>query len=475
MHTFGGKHDVSAMAGYGWQHFWKKYNDTTLSPKGEELFSPKHYESEYYLLSMYGRLNYGYASKYMVTATLRADASSRFAKGNRWGYFPSVALGWKLSEEKFLKNSKVLTNLKLRLSYGLTGQQDIINDYPYMTTFSVSYPESSYLFGDKWHNTYRPNGYDRDIKWETTETWNAGLDYGFLNNRIYGSIDVYKRHTKDLLNTIPVISGVNYSAVLTTNIGEMDNKGVEFSINAVPINTKNFTWSVGMNYTWNDSEITKLNVSDSEGSYVETGAISGTGKFVECFMVGKRPYTFYLAKQAYDEKGKPIEGKYVQPDGSISSTETRYADKCALPKSYLGLNTQLTYKQWELGITGHGSFGNYIYNYIEADQYQQQVYSDQGSFSNILKVTANKGFQQQQLYTDYFLQRGNFFRIDNITLGYTFRKLWNSTSSLRVSAAVQNVCTFTSYSGIDPEIYSGIDRNVYPRPRTYSLSFNLNF
>ena len=166
------------------------------------MFSPKHSESEYYLLSMYGRLNYGFASKYMVTATLRADASSRFAKGNRWGYFPSVALGWKLSEEKFLKNNKVLTNLKLRLSYGLTGQQDIINDYPYMTTFSVSYPESSYLFGDKWYNTYRPNGYDRDIKWETTETWNAGFDYGFLNNRIYGSLDVYKRHTKDLSRTL---------------------------------------------------------------------------------------------------------------------------------------------------------------------------------------------------------------------------------------------------------------------------------
>lgn len=182
----------------------------------------------------------------------------------------------------------------------------------------------------------------------------------------------------------------------------MDNKGVEFSINAVPIDTKDFTWTVGFNYTWNDSEITKLNVSDSEGSYVETGAISGTGKFVECFMVGKRPYTFYLAKQAYDENGKPIEGKYVQPDGSVSATETRYANKCALPKSYLGFNTQFSYKQWELGITGHGSFGNYIYNYIEADQYQQQVYSDQGSFYNILKVTAEKGFQQQQLYSDYF-------------------------------------------------------------------------
>lgn len=473
-HSFG-KHDIGAMAGYGWQHFWKKFSDTTLSPGGVELFSAKHSKSEYYLLSLYGRLNYSYDNKYMVTATLRSDGSSRFAKGNRYGYFPSVALGWKISEESFLKENKVLTNLKLRLSYGQTGQQDILNDYPYMTTFSASYPESSYLFGDKWYNTYRPNGYDRDIKWETTETWNAGLDYGFLNNRIYGSIDVYKRHTKDLLNTIPVISGVNYSAVLTTNIGEMDNKGVEFSINAVPVQTKDFSWSVGLNYTWNDSKITKLNTVDTEGSYVETGAISSTGKFVECFMVGKRPYTFYLAKQAYDENGKPIEGQYVQPDGSVSSKETRHASRCALPKSYLGFNTQFTYKNWELGITGHGSFGNYIYNYVAANQYQQQVYSDQGNFSNILKTTAQSGFQQQQLYSDYFLEKGDFFRIDNITLGYTFHKLWNSSSSLRLSAAVQNVCVITGYSGLDPEIYNGIDRDVYPRPRTFSISANLNF
>ena len=473
-HLFG-KHDVSAMVGYGWQHFWKKYNDTSLSPEGEEIFSPKHSESEYYLLSLYGRANYSYDNRYMVTATFRTDGSSRFAKDNRFGYFPSVALGWKISEESFLKDNHVLNNLKLRLSYGQTGQQDIINDYPYMTTFSISYPESCYLFGDTWYRTYRPNGYDNDIKWETTTTWNAGLDYGFLNNRIYGAIDVYKRHTKDLLNTIPVISGVNYSAVLTTNIGEMDNKGVEFSINTVPVQTKDFTWTLGFNYTWNDSKITKLNVVDSEGSYVETGAISGTGKFVQCFMVGKRPYTFYLAQQAYDESGKPIEGQYVQPDGTVSAKETRRADKCALPKSYVGFNTQFTYKNWELGITGHGSFGNYIYNYIEANQYKQQVYSDQGSYSNVLKVTADKGFGLQQLYSDYFLQKGDFFRIDNITLGYTFEKLWNTSSNLRISAAVQNVCVITGYSGVDPEIYDGIDRNVYPRPRTFSLSLNLNF
>ena len=333
-HVFNEKHNFSAMAGYGWQHFWKKFDATTLSPEGKELFSPNHYESEYYLLSFYGRLNYSYDNRYMITATLRSDASSRFAKDNRWGLFPSVALGWKISQEAFLRDSEVLSDLKLRLSYGQTGQQDILNDYPYMTTFTVSYPESCYQFGDKWYYTYRPNGYDSDIKWETTETYNIGLDYGFLNNRIYGSVDYYQRHTKDLLNTINVISGTNYSSVITTNIGEMDNKGVEFAINAVPVHTKNWKWTVGMNYTWNDSEITKLNVIDSDANFVQTGAISGTGKTVQVFMVGQRPYTFYLAKQAYDDDGKPMEGQYVQPDGSISATETKYAtDKsaCLLP------------------------------------------------------------------------------------------------------------------------------------------------
>ncbi len=475
-HVFNEKHNFSAMGGYGWQHFWKKFDATTFSPEGKELFSPNHYESEYYLLSFYGRLNYSYDNRYMITATLRSDASSRFAKGNRWGLFPSVALGWKISQEAFLRDSDILSDLKLRLSYGQTGQQDILNDYPYMTTFTVSYPEACYQFGDKWYNTYRPNGYDSDIKWETTETYNIGLDYGFLNNRIYGSVDYYQRHTKDLLNTIPVISGTNYSSVITTNIGEMDNKGLEFSINAVPVHTKDWKWTVGMNYTWNDSKITKLNVVDSEANFVQTGAISGTGKTVQVFMVGERPYTFYLAKQAYDDNGKPIEGQYVQPDGSVSATETKYAtNKSALPESYLGFNTQLSYKNWDFAISGHGAFGNYVYNYIAADQYVQSVYSDQGNFSNILSRTKATGFQNQQLYSDYFLEKGNFFRIDNISLGYTFKKLWDQSSSLRLTFGVQNVATFTGYSGIDPEIYSGIDKEIYPRPRVFSLSANLTF
>lgn len=345
-----------------------------------------------------------------------------------------------------------------------------------MSTFTVSYPESCYQFGDKWYHTYRPDGFDSDIKWETTTTYNVGLDFGFLNNRIYGSMDYYKRYTKDLLNKINVIAGVNYAPVLFTNIGKMENQGFEFSINAIPVHTKDWEWTIGMNYTNTHSKITKLNVVDSNSTYVETGAISGTGKFVQVFMVDETPYTFYLAKQAYDESGKPIEGKYIQPDGSISETETRYATgKSALPTSILGLNTRLSYKNWDLAISGHGSFGNYIYNYVAADQYKEQVYSDQGSYSNILRKTRDSGFNQQRLYTDYFLEKGSFFRIDNITLGYTFKRLWDNNSTLRATFSVQNVATLTGYSGLDPEIYNGIDKEIYPRPRTYTVGLNLTF
>ena len=474
--TFGDKHSFGAMVGYGWQNFYKKYNLSYDDPEGNELQSDTHYETEYYLLSFYGRVNYSYDDRYLITATLRGDASSRFAKDNRWGIFPSVALAWRIIQEDFMKEQDVLSDLKLRLGYGVTGQQDILNDYPYMTTFTVSYPEAAYQFGNTWYNTYHPNGYDRDIKWETTTTWNVGIDYGFLDNRIYGSIDYYKRFTKDLLNTINVSSGTNYSSVLTTNIGKMENEGVEFAINAVPVRTKDFEWTVGFNYTWNDSKITKLNMIDTGSNFVQTGAISGTGKYVQVFMVGERPYTFYLCKQAYDEQGNPLEGQYVQPDGSVSSTETRYAtDKSALPSSYLGFNTRFSWKNWDLSLSGHGSFGNYVYNYVAADQYVQSVYSDQGSFSNILRSTRDKGFQQQQLYSDMWLENGSFFRFDNVTLGYTFDRLWNDSSRLRLTFSVSNIATITGYSGLDPELTDGIDREVYPRPRAYTLGVNLTF
>ena len=215
---------------------------------------------------------------------------------------------------------------------------------------------------------------------------------------------------------------------------------------------------------------------DTGQNFVTTGELSGTGKYVQVFMVGERPYTFHLCKQAYDENGKPIEGKYVQPDGSVSSTETRYATgKSALPTSYLGFNTRFSYKNWDLSLSGHGSFGNYVYNYVAADQYVQSVYSDQGSFSNILRSTRDHGFQQQQLYSDMWLEDGSFFRFDNVTLGYTFDRLWNDSSRLRLTFSVSNIATITGYSGLDPELADGIDREVYPRPRTYTLGVNLTF
>lgn len=471
-----GKHTIGAMAGYGWQHFWKKYNLSTHDTYGNQLESDYHSESEYYLLSFYGRLNYGYDDRYLVTATLRSDASSRFSEDNRWGLFPSVALAWRIIEEDWLKDQNVLSDLKLRLGWGMTGQQDILNDYPYMTTFTISYDEASYRFGDTWYNTYRPNGYDNDIKWETTTTYNVGIDYGFLGSRIYGSIDFYKRYTRNLLNTINVLSGTNFSSVITTNIGKMENEGVEFSINTVPIRTKDLEWRLGFNFTWNDSKITKLNAIDTGSNYVETGSISDTGKYVQVFMVGERPYTFYLAKQAYDDDGNPMEGYYVQEDGSISTTETRYSTgKSALPSCYLGFNTHFSYKNFDFSLTGHGSFGNYVYNYVEANQYVQQVYSDQGSYSNILTSTRDLGFQSQQLYSDMWLENASFFRFDNITIGYTFDKLWKDGSTLRLTASVSNIATITGYDGIDPEISDGIDQTVYPRPRTYTIGVNLNF
>ncbi len=475
-HTWNKVHQFGIMGGYGWQHFWNSYDYTNQTTAGEDFSTPFSSESEYYLVSFYGRANYSYADRYLITATMRTDASSRFSSNNRWGLFPSVALAWRVSQEEFFKEQNVLSDLKIRASYGVTGQQDILNDYPYMGTFTYGQPESSYRLGNTWYRTYRPNAYDPDIKWESTATWNGGIDFGFIGNRIYGSIDYYKRYTDNLLNTIDVISGTNFSSIVTTNIGKMENKGLEISLNAVPVKTRDWNWTVGLNFTWSDSKITKLNVIESETNYVTTGAISGTGKYVQVFMVDERPYTFYLAEQAYDNNGKPLEGQFIQKDGSVGTTEYRRATgKSALPKYYLGFNTQLSYKNWDLAINGHGSFGQYVYNYVRADQYKQGVYSDQGYYANILRSTMESGFELQQLYTDYWLEKGDFFKFDNITLGYTFDHLWNNTSSLRLTAGVSNVATITKYTGVDPEIENGIDRNKYPRPRTYNIGVNLTF
>lgn len=473
------EHNLNAMAGYGWQHFWYKNRSTTTDTEGKELASPTHSEAELYLLSFYGRVNYSWKQRYMLTATLRADASSRFSPDTRWGYFPSVAAAWRVNDEAFLCDVKSLSDLKLRLSYGQTGQQSIGSYYQHLSTYTASYPESNYLFGNTWYTTYRPNGYDANIKWETTETWNIGIDYGFLNNRISGTIDYYWRNTKDLLNDIFVPAGSNFTNRIETNIGNMESRGLEFGLNLIPVQTKDWEWSVNANFTWNTSKITKLNTIDTDNNYVKTGNAGGTGRYLQVHMVGETPNTYYLLRQAYDENGKPLDGKYLDKDGNITSSEED-ANKYVTGKSskapyYAGLSTSLSYKNWDLGINGHGSFGFYVYNYVAASQSLDDLYGENGVASNILHRTLETGFTQKREFTDYFLEKGNFFRIDNITLGYTFNELWKAGTSLRLSLAVQNVCTFTKYSGLDPELYDGIDKNIYQRPRTFLLGVNLNF
>ena len=472
-------HNLNAMAGYGWQRFWYKNHDTTTDTKGEDLTSPKHEEAELYLLSFYGRLNYSWKQRYMLTATLRADASSRFSPETRWGYFPSVAAAWRVNDEAFLADNKVVSDLKLRLSYGQTGQQSIGSYYQHLSTYTASYDESRYLFGNKWYTTYRPNGYDPNIKWETTETYNIGIDYGFLNNRISGTIDYYWRNTKDLLNDIFVPAGSNFTNRIETNIGDMESKGLEIGVNLVPIQTKDWEWNISGNFTWNASKITKLNTIDNESNYVKTGNAGGTGRYLQVHMVGETPNTYYLLKQAYDENGQPLDGKYIVKDGSITSSEedsNKYVTgKSSKAPYYCGLSTRLSYKNWDLGINGHGSFGFYVYNYVAASNSLDALYGSNGVSSNILRSTLENKFTQDRQFTDHFLERGNFFRIDNITIGHTFNKLWNDGTSLRLSFAVQNVCTLSGYSGLDPELYDGIDKNIYQRPRTFMLGVNLNF
>lgn len=466
------KHNINAMVGYEWQRFWYDTIDKTIVGFGTS--SPD--EDQLYLLSFFGRINYSFDQKLLLTATLRSDGSSRFAKGNQWGYFPSVALGYRLTEEPFMKNIKALSDLKIRLSYGQTGQQDIGGYHPYLASYTVSRDEARYLFGSDWINMYRPNGYDPNIKWETTSTYNMGLDYGFLNNRVYGSIDIYKRYTKDLLNNIAIPAGSNFTNIIETNIGNMEGKGIELALNAIPVKNKDWEWTVSGNFTYGVSKITKLNTIDRDDSYIKTGGVSRND--LQIHKVGELPNTFFLLHQAYDDNGKPLDGKYIAKDGTVT-TSTADAEKYITGKSsrtpyYYGFSTRLMYKKWDFGINGHGSFGNYIFNYQEAKQSLSGLYGNAIS-SNISKAALDRGFTAERYFSDIFLESGAFFKFDNITAGYTFDKLWNTSSSLRLAFSLQNIATITKYSGVDPEIYNGIDNNTYQRPRIYTLSLNLNF
>ena len=478
--TFG-KHNVDLMAGYSWQHFYSESQSDTYRISDKASLGNSVGKGELYLISFFGRANYSFADKYLITATMRADGTSRF-QNHKWGLFPSVALGWNVMKEDFMNDAGSMSTFKVRLSWGQTGQQEVGGYYDTFAQFLTNQLGSYYFFNDRLITPISALGYSADLRWETTTTYNVGFDFGFWNDRLTAAIDVYKRDTKDILNYIPVPALSNLTNYLNTNIGNMTNYGAELDLNAILVEKKDMSWTLGFNVAYNHNEITKLTASDENATGVETGGISGgTGNNVQMFQVGYPMRTFYLYQQVYDEAGKPINGVYVDRNGDGQITaDDKYMDKRlkATPDFTFGFNTSFNWKNWTAALSGHASVGNWVYNNVASDTEMLADLWTNSFISNRVASATQSMFSQAQYLSDYYLQNGSYLKLDNFTLGYTFPKLFKvaeNNASLNIFGTVQNICTITKYSGIDPEVYSGIDGTVYPRPRTFTLGLKFNF
>ena len=472
------KSNVDLTAGYDYQ-YWKSTTPLyyTKSAAGTNLSTVKASDYRHVMLSYYGRINYSFDGKYLLTATVRRDASSRFSKDTRWGTFPSVALGWTLTEEPWLKNQKVLSNLKLRASYGVTGQQEGIGNYNYLPVYTYSVTGAEAFINGQYINTYRPEAYVSDLKWETTTSWNFGLDFGFLDGRFGGAIDFYTRKTKDLLASVPTAAGTNFSKTILTNVGNVDSKGIEVSLNATPIQTKDWEWNLSYNFTWQNMKVKNLSLTKGGSqTNVKVGPSIDAYQF-QVLSEGYEPYMFYVYHQLYDSKtGKPIEGAYadLNNDGEINESDL-YRYHSPAPKYIMGLSTSLRYKQLTLGMSFRANIDNYVYNGMGMSTGAFETVSYNNSQLNNLNTSFLKtGFKTRQYLSDYYVENASFLKLDNLSLSYNVGKI-NKWASLTVSAMVQNVFTITGYSGTDPEVPNGMDNSFYPRPRTYSVSIGLQF
>ncbi len=479
-HTFG-KHFVDLMAGYSWQHFWSNSHSRTVRIADNLSLSDSEGKGELYLVSFFGRANYSFGDRYLITATLRADGTSRF-QNNKWGIFPSVALGWNVKNESFLKHVDPVSTLKLRLSWGETGQQAVGGYYDTFAQFLTINTPGSYYFvnGENYSAPVVALGYSANLKWETTTTYNVGLDFGFFRDRLTASVDLYQRDTRDILNYIPVPGLSNLTNYLNTNIGSMTNKGVEVDINGILIEKRDVSWSAGVNMAYNKNKVTKLTASDENAAGIETGGISGgTGNNVQLIQVGYPMRTFYLYEQVYDQAGNPINGVYVDRnnDGQITADD-KYMGHHADADVTFGFNTTFTYKNFTAALSGHAAIGNWVYNNVASDTEMLADLWTNSFVSNRVASAPLSMFSQAQYLSDYYVQDGSFLKLDNFTIGYTFPKLFTAAhrnATLNIFGTVQNIYTFTKYKGIDPEVYGGVDGTMYPRPRTFVVGVKFNF
>ncbi len=472
-----GAHRITAMAGYSWQHFYRDGSNLRTNVAGDNTFDESDYKTESYIVSFFGRANYVLMDKYLLTFTLRNDGSSRFAEENRWGLFPSAAFAWNIANEDFA-SSTVLSRLKLRLGWGVTGQQNITNnDYPYMPRYTLSEPTAQQQFGNTFWQTFRPEGYDANLKWEETTTYNIGLDYGFLNNRINGDLDMYYRKTEDLINIIPVPAGTNLTNRILTNVGDLENRGIEFSINGTAVSKTNVVWDIGFNITYNENKILKLlNVDDPTDPGVPVGGISGgVGNNIQIHSVGFPSYSFYVFEQVYDSDGSPIEGLYVDrnEDGQINDAD-KYRYKKPAPDVFMGINSMLRVNNFDFSFAGRLSLGNYVYNNRFSGTSYQFI-GQSGYLSNTSTNVLETNFESVQYFSDHFIENGSFFRMDNMTMGYNFENISNTKARVRLYATGQNLFVISKYKGLDPEVFNGIDNNIYPRPRIFMLGVSLSY
>ena len=471
--SFNDAHNLTAVAGHSYQAF--EFDNTSYDSEAEEDGNDFEFidRSKNVLLSYFTRLNYDYQGKYLLTATLRADASSKLNPDDRWGYFPSLAAAWNLHKEGFMSDS-FFDELKLRAGYGEVGNVNGLGDYRFLTQYVGSQSTANYQFGSSFYQTYRPEPINTELRWEVGRTTNIGLDYAILDGKLRGSVNAYMKETKNLIASSSVDPFTNFGNRIDANIGDMENKGIELSFDYTPIQNENFEWSINYNISFNDNKVTRLPFDQAVG-----GISGGVGNNIQTHTEGQTPYSFLVYQQVYDASGAAIEGVYIDRNGDdIINDDDRYIKESPFADVIMGFNTNLKYKNWDLSVISRANFGNYAYNNVASNAVFSQAIGNSGGFlRNIHSDYLNTGFMdytETSLLSDHYVQEASFFKIDNITLGYTLKDAYKDTD-IRFYGSAQNVLTVTNYEGLDPEIYGGIDNNFYPRPRSFVFGVNIDF